>query len=175
METEWIGGDGGPSVVLQTTAAAQWQGANDFNNSLMRGGSVETDYDVICACEDGVHVIERYSRDMLVLSDSEWGACFVPSARGEIVLIQWFGSDSELYELVNRLTAASPSETLAFLMRDTTLRLQVGAEDGNCVMYGFSEVEVAPGKKIGDVYYCEEAQVIVLRPAASAPERNGGR
>ena len=36
-------------VVLQATAAAQWQGANDFDNSLMNGGNVETDYDIICS------------------------------------------------------------------------------------------------------------------------------
>ena len=143
----------------------QWQGAADFDNSLMSGGSVETDYDVICQCEEGVTVIERYDRDMLVLQDDEWAACFAPSDTGKVIVVQWFGSDSELSELVSRLTAAPPSKTETFTVRDTTLRLLVGADDGSGEMYGFSEAEVVPGKRVCEVYYSDEAQVVVLRPA----------
>ena len=164
-ETKWIQGDGGPAVVLQTTAALQWQSAADFDNSLMSGGNVETDYDVICQCEEGVTVLERYSRDMLVLEDSEWAACFAPSTANDVIIVQWFGSDSELGELVSRLTAAPPSKTLGFTMRDTALRLMVGADDGSGGMYGFSEVKVSPGQKVCEVYRSDEAQVVVLWPA----------
>ena len=163
--TTWIQGDGGPMVVLQAAAALQWQGAADFDNSLMGGGTHETDYDVICECEDGVTVIERYGRDMLVLSDSEWAACFAPSTAGDVVIVQWFGSDSSLNELVDRVTATEPSLSSRFRMSDTSLRLLVGADTGNGEMYGFSEVEVPPGDKVCEVYYSDEAQVVVLRPA----------
>jgi len=45
---DWIHGDGGPAIVLQGSVVPQWQGASDFDNSLMAGGTVETDYDVMC-------------------------------------------------------------------------------------------------------------------------------
>lgn len=168
-DIKWIQGDGGPAVVLQASAAARWQGAGPFDDSLMSGGSVETDYDVICQCEDGVTVIERYGRDMLVLSDSEWATCFVPSTRGEAVIIQWFGSDSEVRELVDRLTTSPPSESFRFAVRDSMLRLLVGGDDGEGTMCGFLETQVIPGDKVCEVYYSDEAQVVVVRPAEPAP------
>jgi hypothetical protein len=143
---KWIQGDGGPTVVLQASAAARWQGAALFDDSLMSGGSVETDYDAICRCEDGVTVIERYGWDMLVLSDSEWATCFVPSK-----------------------TAAPPSESIRFAVRDSVLRLLVGGDDGDGTMYGFLETQVVPGNKVCEVYYSDEAQVVVLRAAEPAP------
>jgi len=164
-DTKWIQGDGGPLVVLQERAALLWRGAAGFDHSKMQGGNVETDYDVICRCKDGVSAIKRYARDMLVLSDSEWAACFVPSTVGDVVVIQWFGCDSSLDEIVRRLTAAPPSATLRFTMTDTTLRLSAGADDGNGGMYGFSEAKVRPGEKVCEVYYSKEAQLVVLRPA----------
>ncbi len=160
----WIRGDGGPLVVLQESAALRWKGAAGFG--LMQGGNVETDYDVICRCNDGINVIQRHGRDMLVLSDSEWKACFVPASVGEVALIQWFDSDSSLDELVGRLTAAPPSATLNFTMMDTALRLLVGADDGKGATYGFSELKVRPGEKVCDVYFCDEAQLAVMRPRA---------
>ena len=161
----WIQGDGGPAVVLQATAALQWQGASDFANSLMGGGTAETDYDVICRGDEDITVIERYGRDMLTLADSEWAACFAPSDVGEVVVVQGFGSDSELNELVNRLTSAHPTVSLRFRMHDTSLRLLVGADTGDGELYGFSEIEVSSGDKVCEVYYSDEGQVVVLRPA----------
>jgi hypothetical protein len=168
-EVRMIGGDGGPAIVLQVSAAMQWQGAADFDQSLMSGGSTETDYDVVCRCEDGVSLIERYDRHMLVLSDSEWGTCFAPSASDEIILVQWFGFDGTLSELVSQTTAAPPSATLGFTMCDPALRLLVGADDGNGEMYGFSEVSVFPGEYMCLIYYSEEAQVVILKKAESDP------
>ena len=161
---DWIQGDGGPAVVLQKTAAARWRGAADFDNSLMNGGSVETDYDVICSCEDGVSVIERYDRSMLVLSDSEFATRFMRSTAEEVVVIQWFGSDSEPEELVHRLTASRPSVSLPFTIQDAGLRLLVGADGGKGESYGFVDVEMLPGEKVCDVYFSDEAQVVVIRP-----------
>jgi hypothetical protein len=160
---KWIRGDGGPLVVLQQRAVSQWRGAAGFDHSLIRGGSIETDYDAICRCRDGVSVIQRHERDMLVLSDSEWEACFVPSGVGEVVLVQWFGSDSDLNELVRRLRSTRPAATLNFTVRDTTLRLLVGADSGDGQMYGFSKVKVRPGQKVCDVHYSKEAQLAILR------------
>ena len=101
---------------------------------------------------------------MLVLADSEWKACFVPASVGEIAVIQWFGSDRSLDELVRRLMATPPISKLRFTTTDTTLRLLVGADDGNGAMYGFSDVIVKPGEKVCEVYESEEAQLAVLRP-----------
>ncbi len=163
-DIKWIQGDGGPLVVLQRNAAARWQGAANFDKSLMQGGNVETDYDAICRCNDGINVIKRYQRDMLVLSDSEWAACFVSADMGEVAVIQWFGSDSSLDEMVRHLTAAPPSAKLHFTMVDTALRLLVGADDGKSATYGFCEINVEPGEKVCEVYYSKEAQLAVLRP-----------
>jgi len=160
----WVQGDGGPLVVLQATAAVHWRGAADYQNSLMAGGTVETDYDVICRCPDGVMVIERYGRDMLVLSDSEWPGCFVP-ATGEVVIVQSFGSDRTPRELVDRALLHAPSERLRLTLRDPGLRLLAGADDGQGATYGFSEIEAAPGEKVCEVYTSLEAQVVVLRDA----------
>jgi hypothetical protein len=75
----WISGDGGPIVLLQSTAAAAWRGATD--SGVMAGGTVEDDYDVICRCADGVTVLRRHDRDMAVLGDAETGARFVRGRR----------------------------------------------------------------------------------------------
>jgi hypothetical protein len=163
---KWIAGDGGPLVVLQQSAALQWEGAARFG--LTQRESVETDYDAICRCNDGVSVIRRHGRDSLVLSDSEWQACFVPTNIGEVAVIQWFGSDSSFEQLVRRLRATRPSATLPFTVMDTTLRLLVGADDGNGAAYGFSELSVEPGEKVCEVYYSKEAQLAVLRPRAQS-------
>ncbi len=167
-DTDWIQGDGGPAVVLQATIGALWQGAANFDNSLMSGGCIETDYDVICNCEDGVTTIDRYDRTMLVLSDSERATRFMPAKMGEVILLQWLGSDSEPDALVDRLTASPPDQSLPFKLIDNALRLLVGADDGNGGMYGFVEVEMLAGDKICEVYFSQEAQVIVIRPAETA-------
>lgn len=134
----------------------------------MNGGCIETDYDVICKCTEGVTAIDRYDRTMLVLSDSEWATRFMPAKKGEVILLQWFGSDSEPASLVDRLTASPLNQSFLFKMVDSALRLLVGADDGNGEMYGFVEVEMPPGDKICEVYHSQEAQVIVMKPAVVA-------
>jgi Immunity protein 21 len=168
-DTDWIQGDGGPAVVLQAAVVAQWQGAANFRNSVMNGGCVETDYDVICKFGDGVTAIDRYDRTMLILSDSECATRFMPAKNGEAILLQWFGSDSEPEALVDRLTASPPAMSLPFKMVDNSLRLLAGADDGNGGMYGFVEVGIPAGDKICEVYFSEEAQVIAIRPTEAAP------
>jgi hypothetical protein len=163
---KWIHGDGGPAVVLQEGATSAWHGAADFDRSLLQGGDLETDYDVICRCKDGVSVINRHGRDMLVLSDCEWPACFFPTSDASVVLIQWFGSNCTLEELVQRLMAEPPSATMPFRIIDGSLRLLVGADGGHGGKYGYSEVKAQPGDRVCDVRYSEEAQLIVLRPRA---------
>jgi hypothetical protein len=162
----WIRGDGGPLVCLQTSAAQQWRGASDFDNCLMNGGSVETDYDVICRRKDSVTVMKRYDRDMLVLDDSEWDACFVASPKAAAVIVQVYGSDSAPDEIVRRLSARPPTRILQFEMRDTAIRLLVGADNGDGSVWGLREHAVTVGEKACYVYRSEEAQVILLHPVA---------
>ncbi|HLW67038.1 MAG TPA: Imm21 family immunity protein [Gemmataceae bacterium] len=160
----WIRGDGGPLVCLQKSAALQWRGASDFDNCLMNGGSVETDYDVICRRKDSVTVMKRYDRDFLVLDDSEWDACFVPSPKADAVIVQVYGSDCEPDEIVERLTACHPTRTFPFVIHDTAIRLLVGADNGDGSVWGLAELAVTAGEKACHVYQSEEAQVILLRP-----------
>lgn len=165
MTREWIHGDGGPSIVLQSGAVQAWEGAANFANSLMGGGSLETDYDVICACPDGVSVIHRHDRDMLVLSDSEWAACFVHSEDHEMALVQSFGTNDGPAELLRRLLSKAPGEVLQFHALDPVLRLVVGSDSGAGEVYGFAECRIVPGMKVCNVYYSEEGQAVTLQPA----------
>jgi hypothetical protein len=57
--SEWVSGDGGPIIVLQDAAVPNWAGAEDYEESLMAGGTKRTDYDVICELKDGVHVLNH--------------------------------------------------------------------------------------------------------------------
>jgi hypothetical protein len=139
----------------------------------MNGGCIETDYDVICKCGDGVTAIDRYDRTMLILSDSECATRFMPEKKDEVILLQWFGSDSEPEALVDRLTASPPDQSFPFNMVDNALRLLVGADDGNGGIYGFIEIEMPPGDKICEVYFSQEAQVIAIRPAETELSPDG--
>jgi hypothetical protein len=130
----------------------------------MNGGSVETDYDVICRCPDGATLIERHGREMLVLTDSSWAGRFITSPRGEVVIVQPFGVDEDLGSFIARCTDAPPSETLRFTVVDRRLRLLPGADDGHGSVYGFVETEVTPGVKTCDIWYGPDAQIVVLRP-----------
>jgi hypothetical protein len=159
---KWIRGDGGPLVVLQGTAALRWRGAAHSENA--QGKDDETDYEAICRCDDGISVIRRHGRDMLVLSDSEFEACFTSAGMTEIVIVQCFGSDSTVDELVAGLRATPPSKATPFTLIDGALRLLVGADDGNGTIYGFSELRVFPGEMICESYDSREAQLAVLRP-----------
>src|SRR5688572_1542154 len=70
--SEWVSGDGSPIVVIQETAVTNWDGAEDYKESLLAGGTKRTDYDVICELKDGVHVLNHKGFDMIVMSDCEW-------------------------------------------------------------------------------------------------------
>ena len=89
-----------------------------------------------------------------LLSDSEWPRALFPRHEAK---------------LVDRLTAAPPSESIRFAVHDSVLRLLVGKDDGDGTMSGFLETQVVPGDKVCEVYYSDEAQVVVVRPAEPAP------
>src|SRR3989339_976791 len=89
----WLNGDGGPLVLLQSSALPAWEGAANFDNSIMNGGTVETDYDVICRCGDGIHMINYRNRDMLVMGDSEWAGTVFDMPQYGLVFIQNIGFD----------------------------------------------------------------------------------
>lgn len=161
-QPQWIRGDGGPTVLLQAGAVPYWQGAADFPNSLMGGGTVETDYDVICACPDGVTRLHRHGRDMLVLSDSEWPAAFVPCAGAECAILQSFGSDSPPEVLAGRLAQTAPQEVLRLVVQDQRLRLLVGADDGQGGSYGQAEALVTPGEKECRVHLAGEGLLVII-------------
>jgi hypothetical protein len=160
---EWISGDGGPTIVIQSSVVKKWRGAEDFENSLMNGGNIETDYDVICQCEEGINLIHRYGRDMLVFSDCEWVTSFYRVSPGVVAIVQVFGSDETLEELVLSCCKSSPYLSLSFAMQDKSLRLLVGADSGNGQMYGFSDIRFKPGIKQCDIYFTDEAQMAILK------------
>ena len=163
-DKDFIGGDGGPMIVLQATAIAQWQGANNFENSLMNGGSVETDYDVICASEDAGYAIKRHGQDMLVLDDSEWGAWIFTLPSGVIAIVQQFVGDDDINTVIERATQKRPSKSFAIDIQDTSLRLLVGAEDGSGKTYGYKDVPITPGTKRCDVFSSSDELVVIIKP-----------
>lgn len=158
-----VGGDGGPLIVLQASAIALWQGASDFNNSLMSGGNVETDYDVICQCEKEVTLIKRYDRDMLVLWDSEWGGHIIALPSGEIIITQGCFDIEELPDLSNRQALGNSLRSFPSDIQDTSLRLLVGADDGNGKTWEYSDVDVIPRVRNCDVYSSGEYYVVIMK------------
>ena len=162
---KWVSGDGGPLIILQKPVCDYWQGATDFENCLMNGGTVETDYDKICQCEDGVSIINRYEHDLIVLSDSEWRGLLYQADSGEIIVLQSFGSDIDVSQIITRCQNDQPSLVLDFELKAQIIRLLVGADTGKGKMYGFSEISVQSGKKRCSTYYYEDAQVVLIRDA----------
>jgi len=160
----WVQGDGGPIVVLQASAATAWRGAAGTDPRPRGGSAVETDYDAIGRCDDGVTVLERHGRAMLVLSDSSWPARFVSSPRGEVVIAQPIGVDESPDAWVAKVTSRPPAETRTLTLLDDRLRLLVGADDGAGGTYGFAETRVTPGEKACEVWWSREGFVVVLRP-----------
>ena len=139
----WIGGDGGPLVLLQAGAIAAWRGAADFNVSRMNGGTVETDYDVIC--EATSPLVHRHGRDMLVLDDSSWSGRLFAAPDGRIVVEQPYYGDGAEGDLLTRAAAREPTARFAFSVLDDRLRLQVGADGAEAANYGCAEVAITPG------------------------------
>ena len=164
-EKDFIGGDGGPMVVLQASAVSKWQGAADWDNALMNGGNVETDYDVICEHEDTGSAIKRYNRDMLVLDDSEWGAYIFALPSGAVAIVQQFGGDNNINAIMERVTQKRPSKSFPIDIQDSSLRLLVGAEDGSGQSYGYKDVPITPGKKRCDVFSSSDELVVIINPA----------
>jgi len=162
-EDGWISGDGGPLVVLQAGALPAWLGGSGPEPGLMLGGHVETDYDVICRCDDGGCVVERHGRAMLVLCDCEMPARFVSSPLGEVVIVQGYIGDGEVEPLLAEAASSPPSHTAPFALTDRGLRLLVGADDRDGTVYGFAEAETTPGEKTCDFWLADGSLVVALR------------
>jgi hypothetical protein len=163
FEKEYVAGDGGPLVVLQALAVPKWQGAADFDNSLMNGGTVETDYDVICDCK--TNHLERYGRDMLVLNDSEWAGRMFALPSGDVVVVQHFYVSDELPSISERIAQYPPKRTFPMKVEDASLRLLVGADEGASPtrVYGHQDVAIAPGMKRCELHTFDDALAIVIR------------
>ncbi|MEO7715888.1 MAG: Imm21 family immunity protein [Capsulimonas sp.] len=182
-ESLCVGGDGGPLIVIQASAVPLWQGASDFENSLMNGGDVETDYDVICDLpgELGVGMVTRYEREMLVLWDSEFSATRLPSealslAPDVIVLTMAYHPDDLpgiLPIIAECVQAGAPERSLPFFVQDEMLRLQVGADCAEpSYLYQYLDIPIAPGRKQCEIYSVKhnslEDEVVVIRDDVAA-------
>jgi hypothetical protein len=156
----WIAGDGGPIVILQSEALPYWKGAADFDQSIMNGGSLETDYDAICNCDN--HHIHRHNRDMLVLDDSECRARIFRLDNGTIMVEQVYYISEEFQNVVQQVAQAQPKQTFSITIKDDRLRLLVGADSADGNLYGFSEIDIAPGLKRCDVYSFDNVLAIKI-------------
>ncbi len=174
-----IGGDGGPLVLLQASAAAQWQGAIGFGDVLPNGEVVETDYDILwdSSIAEGICVITLYDRDMLVLWDSEFGAILrssrVLSLPADTLVLTMCYADEDWSDILPALAECiwhgKPKRSLPFNMHDATLRLQVGADSADpSYSYPHTDVPIVPGTKRCDIYWIERPslryEVVIIRP-----------
>lgn len=158
----WISGDGGPLIVLQSGALPHWRGALDFSESRMNGGLLETDYDLICSCDD--HHLYRHGRDMLVLYDSESSGRMFHVGDEMIVVEQpYYDISEESTDVIEEIATTQPHNSFRLTIVDNRLRLLVGADDGDGSLYGFAETEVTPGLKQCDVYHLERGLIIMMQ------------
>lgn len=140
MYPTWIAGDGGPTIVLQSAAAASWDGTRTSDTD-------ETDYDAICAVPaEGLHVLQRYGRDMLVLGDCEYGCAFLQLANGEIAVVQGFSLEGDPHAFVETLRQARPDAMYEMQVHDPVLRLLVGADVGDGRVYDYDDCPIVPGR-----------------------------
>lgn len=177
-DKNWVGGDGGPLVVLQSSAAVQWQGALGSEDDLSGDDSVieidaesahlyvpgevafENDNDAAFLCGD--YVTRRYGRDMLVLDDSEWSGRLFLLPSGAVGVVQVQCRVENLPDAVSRAAQAEPEKSGPFHVQDGTLRLLVGADSGDGSVYGYSEVPVSPGVKRWSLHPFEYGSVFLL-------------
>ena len=155
-----ISGKGGPIIIVQSSVIPQWKGAANFKNSLMMGGTVETDYDVICSCEHDV--IERYNRDILVMDSCTFPAILFVASSGAIFAVQEYYRSDDNPEIIEEVSQMKPSHSFLIEVKDTALRLIVGADNGKGTQYGFQEVPVNPGNKRCNVYRSERFVAFVV-------------
>lgn len=155
--------DGGPAIILQASAASKWTGADDFDNSRMSAGAVETDYDVACEAEEWR--IERHGREMLVLIEKGGAMFALPS--GVVVFSRRDGGRAANTRAAEALlNDLSPAETFPFHIQDTTLRLLPAADDGDGSVFGYVEVPVRPGVWKCHVSDGPDGLLLVLQPPA---------
>ena len=146
----WIGGDGGPAIVVQESVLPKWN---------VDCGT--TDYDAICGPEDGIAVIQRYDRDIIVLSDCSWVTCAVSTPSG-ICLVQVCGSNRTPIEIAMDLTSTACHNPLTFQNDDGCLRLMVGATIAADSTYPHHDFHLAIGMYRLDTYVTDEAYVAHL-------------
>lgn len=164
MYPTWISGDGGPAVVLQRAAAVLWDGTRTSDTD-------ETDYDAICALEeDGIHVLQRHDRDMLVLSDCSWSSTFLKLAGDEIAILQNISIEDDPQPFVQNLRQTEPDTTYEMQINDSTLRLLVGADVGDGSVYDYDDCPITPGPYQVWVYLKSEAYVAILVSIAPTAE-----
>ncbi len=178
-----VGGSSGPLIVLQDAAVPLWQGASDFDNSLMGGGYIETDYDVICGDgqpPEGVFVLNRHGRGMLVLWQSAYGAALLspkPLALSADTIVLTFCIHSDdfpaimLPHIVARVQRGQPEHLMSLGIEDTMLGLQVGADSAEpSYTYNFVDIPVSPGLWQCEVYLVEHDslvdEVVVISPVS---------
>jgi len=159
MYPTWIAGDGGPAIVLQSSAAEVWDGTRTSETE-------QTDYDAICdVADEGVQILHRHDRDMLVLGDCENSSAFIQLDNGEIAVLQNFSLEDDPTPFVNELRGSEPDTKYDIQVDDPILRLLVGADVGNGEVYDFDDIPITPGRYQVWAYQRSEALVAVFVPA----------
>ena len=176
----WVGGDGGPLIILQASAAALWQGAMGSEDDLSGAGedvieidaqdahlyppdevAFETDADAAFLC--GNYITRRYDRDMLVLEDSEWAGrlFFLPSGAVGVVQVQCIVDD--LPAAIQKALQSESERSGAFQMQDDGLRLMVGADTGTDSTYRYLDVPFSPGSKRWQRYEFDLGWIFIIK------------
>ena len=160
----WVGGDGGPLVLLQSSAAAKWQGAlgseddwsgigddvveiNAEEAHLYPPEEIGYESDSDAAFLGGDYLLRRYSRDMLVLEDSEWTGRLFLLPGGAVGIVQVQCIVENLPEVIQQTLQGKPKQSGVFQMEDDSLRLMVGADTETDSVYRSLSIAFAPGVK----------------------------
>lgn len=140
-EEPYMVSDGGPLIVIPGAAIGWWDGLRDYENSLMEGGSVETDYDVVCGAAPG-SVVRIRDTDILVGGDGEMGGALIVMD-GRLLLVQAPPDDADLQACMQHVLGGDPDTVVEMAIPDSTVRLVGGADDGGGETWGFRDARVS--------------------------------
>lgn len=100
--TRWISSLGGPLILMDQSASANWGGDRKKDTSFSQVG-LKTDYDRVCEVVDYVERIAVDGNQALVLGDLPSDTTWIRTNSKELVLVRWIWAEHEDHVL-NTLT-----------------------------------------------------------------------
>ena len=140
----WILGDGGPNILIPTDKVSQWQGARDYEQSIMNGGNLRTHYDIACEVSDWLGLTMEPGFPVISLHGDDTMSAWLRTSDGKIGIVRpIFQDDSESVNVYNK--AIEYGDVIQVTPYDgvvNQLSLLVAADVGESLIYGASEIQV---------------------------------